>query len=145
MIVRRLLARSGEPVHLPPPPDLVTRTGRRLPPVPPVLAARIAARRRTTRLAIYTLVFGAIALVALVSLLDVLGGRPQLALLFGDGGSGLSRALLTLHLLAKPLVRTVGAIGAPLLVLGGVVVIGAGWMWWLLRRPPAYSFMERTP
>ena len=42
----QLLARMGEPIQADLPPDIVTRTARRLPSEPPALAARRAARRR---------------------------------------------------------------------------------------------------
>ena len=141
----RLLARSGEPVQLPPPPDLVTRTARRLPSVTPARAAQLARRRRITRLLVWTAVLGALALLALVSLLDLLGSRSQFGLLFGDGGSDLGRALLQLHLLAKPLLWTVGAIGAPLGIAGLVALAGGCWLWWwLMRRTPGYVFEEQA-
>src|SRR5919108_521990 len=79
-------------------------------------------------------------LLALASLLDALEGGSQVSLLF-NGESGLSRVLLTLHLLAKPLLWTVGSVGAPLLLAGGAAAAGAGGLWWwLLRRTPAYAF-----
>jgi hypothetical protein len=142
-LMRGLLARSGEPAQAPPPPDLVTRTAQLLPPAPPALAARLAARRRVIRMLLSSTLIGAIALVALVSLAGMAGGDPRLAMLFGDGGSGLSRALLTLHLLAKPIVRAVGAVGAPLL-LGGALALAAGvWLWrWMILPEPVYAYLE---
>jgi hypothetical protein len=142
-LMRRVLARVGEPAQAPPPPDLVTSTARRLPPDPPALAARLAARRRAVRLALSTLAIGLVALVALIGLAGTLGGDPRLAMLFGDGASGLSRALLTLHLLAKPILRAVGAVGAPLLLAGALALIGGGWLWRRLLLPaPAYTYAE---
>src|SRR5215831_16611387 len=113
-LMRRLLARTGEPSEAVPPPDIVARTMRRLPAGPPARAAR----RRAIQLAFGVILLGAVALVALVGLANMLGGGPDLALLFGDGGGGLSRVLLTLHLLAKPMVRAVGLVGMPLLLVG---------------------------
>jgi hypothetical protein len=145
-LMLRLLARADEPHHASPPADIVTRTARRLPSVPPALAARRVARKRMVRLTLIAAVTVVLALVALVSLAGVFGGDPRLALLFGDGGSGLSRALLTLHLLAKPLVRTVGAVGAPILLAGALALIGGGWLWrWLLWSAPAYAHAENRP
>src|SRR5262245_8266812 len=90
-LMRRVLARVGEPTLAAPPSDLVTSTARRLPAEPPALAARLAARRRVARLALSALVVGLVALVALVGLVGTLGGDPRLALLFGDGANGLDR------------------------------------------------------
>jgi hypothetical protein len=107
------------------------------------LAAQLAARRRATRLALSTLAVGLVVLVGLIGLAGTLGGDPRLALLFGDGAGGLSRALLTLHLLAKPIVRAVGAAGASLLLGGALALIGGGWLWRRLMLPiPAYVYAE---
>ena len=144
--LRRLLARIGEPTQVEPPPDLVTRTARRLPAEPPALAARRMARRRALRLGLWAAACAALALIALLGVWGTLGGGPQIALLFGDGGSGLSRALLILQLLAKPLVRTIGAAGAPLLLAGAAAVAGAGWLWWrLIRRDLSYAYAGTGP
>src|SRR5205823_7928549 len=84
-LMLRLLAHTDEPQHALPPADIVTRTARRLPSVPPALAARRAARQRMVRLTLIAAVTVVLALVALVSLAGVFGGDPRLALLFGDG------------------------------------------------------------
>jgi hypothetical protein len=142
-LMRRVLARVGEPTLAAPPPSLVTTTARRLPAEAPALAARLAARRRALRLALSAMALGLVALVALIGLAGTLGGDPRLALLFGDGSGGLSRALLTLHLLAKPIVRAVGAVGAPLLLAGTLGVIAGGWLWRRLLLPaPTYAYAE---
>jgi hypothetical protein len=141
--LRRVLARLGEPVQVAPPPDLVTGTARLLPSEPPALAARSAQRKAALRLVLRVSLFSILALVLLLGLSIALGAEPQIAMLFGDGGSGISRALLTLQLLAKPLLRTVLLVGAPFLLAGIVVVASAGWLWWwLLRRTPVYSYAE---
>ena len=145
-LMRRLLARAGEPALAAPPPDLVTSTARRLPAEPPALAARTAARRRIARLALGALAFGLVALVALIGLAGTLGGDPRLALLFGDGASGLSRALLTLHLLAKPIVRAVSTAGAPVVLAGTLALIGGGWLWRRLMQPiSVHAYAENQP
>jgi hypothetical protein len=142
-LMRRLLARADEPAHLPPPPDLVTRIARRLPAAPPALAARQVARHRAVRLMLSAAICGAVGLVALVSLAAIASGNPGLALLFGDGSGGLSRALLTLYLLSKPIVRAIGALGAPLLLAGAVGLVAGGWLWRRLLLPdPAYAYAE---
>ncbi len=139
----QLLARMGEPIRTDLPPDIVTRTARRLPSEPPALAARRAARRRATRLALAGIVLGAVALVALVSIASMASGEPRLAMLFGDGGSGLSRTLLMLYLLAKPIVRMLSVIGAPLLLAGALALVAGGWLWrWLLRPTRIYAYAE---
>jgi hypothetical protein len=142
--LRRLLARSGQPAAVPPPPALVTQTMQLLPPEPPAVAARNAARRAAIRLALRLALLGALALVALLGVWSALGGGVHLALLFGDGTSGISRTLLSLELLAKPLLRTAGAAGALWLLMGLVALAGAGWLWLrLLRRTPVY-YAERA-
>ncbi len=138
--LRRVLARLGELDQVAHPPDLVTRTARRLPVVPPAAAARAAARSAALRLALDLATVAALSLVALLGIWSALAGQDRIAMLFGDGGGGLSRALLTLQLLAKPLLRTVGSVG-PLLLAGAAAVAGAGWLWWLLlqRTPVQYA------
>jgi hypothetical protein len=143
--MRRVLARVSEPSQLAPPPDLVARTARRLPAEPPALAARNAARRRAIRLGLGAALAVLVALVALAGVMSAFG-EARIAMLFGDGGSGLSRFLLMLQLLAKPLLRTVVAVGLPLLLGGVVVLAAAGWSWWwLLRRTPGYGYAENGP
>jgi len=138
-LMRRLLARADEPSQATPPPDIVARMMRRLPSGPPARAAR----RRAVRLAFGAILLGAVALVALVGLANMLGGGPDLAMLFGDGGGGLSRVLLTLHLLAKPIVRAVGMVGMPLLLVGALTLVVGAWGWrWLLRSEPSYAYVE---
>jgi hypothetical protein len=142
--LRRLLERSGQPADLPPPPDLVTRTFRRLPQEPPAGAARAAARRAGQQLALRLALAGALALIGLIGIWSALGGGPSLALLFGDGVSGLSRALLTLELLAKPLLRTAGTGGGLWALAGLLALCGAGGLWWrLLQRTPVV-YAERA-
>jgi len=128
-----------------PPPDLVTRTARRLPAVPPEIAARQIARRAALGLVARVVLAGLVALVALLGLAGVFGAGERLARLFGDGGSGISRALLTIQLLAKPLWHSVGSGGTALLVAGVVGLAGAAWLWWwALRRTPIY-YTENAP
>lgn len=143
-IIRRVLARLDEPSAIAPPPDLVTRSARRLPADPPAVAARNLARRAGLRAGARAAAFGALILLAALGIWSALGGQP-LALLLGDGTSGLSRALLTLQLLSKPLLHTVGALGGPPLAAGALALAGAGWLWWqMLRRTPAH-YPEQAP
>ena len=140
--MRRALQRIQALDQLAPPPDLVTRSARRLPDAPPAVAARVAARRRLLRSALALAALGLIALLALVGLASLVGGSPLVARLFGDGGAGLSRGLLMIQLLAKPLWHSLGA--APF-VSGLVALAGAAWLWWwALRRTPVY-LAENAP
>jgi hypothetical protein len=143
-LLRRLLERSGQPAAAPPPVDLVTRTLRRLPQELPAVAGQAAARRAGRRLALRVTLAVALALIGLLGIWSVLGGGPSLALMFGDGVSGLSRALLTVELLAKPLLRTAGARGGLWMLAGLLALAGVGWLWWrLLRRTPVV-YAERA-
>jgi hypothetical protein len=140
--LRQALERLQALDQLPPPADLVTRTARRLPAAPPALAARQIARRAVWRA---TAIAGAVALLVLLGAIGVFGGGERLARLFGDGGSGVSRVLLTIQLLAKPLWHSVGSGGAVLLATGVVALAAAAWLWWwALRRTPIY-YMENAP
>lgn len=145
-MVRRALTRMGEPAAVPPPPDLVSRTARRLPAVPPLIAARQEARRRAVKITLGAALLSIVALAALSGILSALGLQSPVAMLVGDGGSGIGRALLMLQLLAKPLLRSFGTVAAPLLVGGGVAFAAAGWVWWwLLRRTPGFAYAENAP
>ncbi|HEU4322825.1 MAG TPA: hypothetical protein VFS21_06710 [Roseiflexaceae bacterium] len=140
--MRRVLASVGEPVQIEPPPDLVSRTLRRLPAVPPARAARVANARRVLRGA---LAFGFGALLLALVLLNLLGGftpNSPLMSMLGDGGSGIGRVLLTLHLLAKPLLRSITT--DSLVLLGSALVaLAGGWLWWtLIRRTPIAVAVE---
>jgi hypothetical protein len=117
---------------------------RSLPAEPPAVAARNSDRRAAIGLALGLALIVAVALVALAGIWSVVSGGPPLAVLFGNGASGLSRALLTIELLAKPLLRTVGAGGALWLLAGLTAMAAAGWLWWrLLQRTPVY-YAERA-
>jgi hypothetical protein len=84
------------------------------------------------------------ALIGLLGIWNVLGGGPSLALMFGNQVSGLSRALLAVELLAKPLLRTVGAGGGLWMLAGLLALAGVGWLWWqVLRRTPVI-YVERV-
>lgn len=143
-LLLRLLERSGQPAATTPPADLVTRTLRRLPQELPALAGQIAARRARRRLALWMVLALMLALIGLLGIGSVLGGGPSLALMFGDGVSGLSRGLLTVELLAKPLLRTAGSGGGLWMLAGLLALIVAGRLWWqLLRRTPVV-YAERV-
>jgi hypothetical protein len=143
--LRQALERMQALDRLTPPPDLVTRTARRLPAAPPAVAARQIARRAALRFAARIVIAGVVALIALFGVVGVFGGGERLAQLFGDGGSGMSRALLTIQLLAKPLWHSIGSGGAAVLVAGILALAGAAWLWWwTLRRTPIY-YAENAP
>lgn len=118
-----------------PPPDLVTRTARRLPNMPPTVAARVAARQRALRRMLAVTASLAVAFVALAGLLDMLDAGPSLAGWFGDGRSGFSRAVLVVQLLLKPLLGTLLEVGLVPLVVSALVALGGGWLWWRLAQP----------
>jgi len=143
-LLLRLLERSGQPSVVPPPADLVTRTLRRLPQELPAIAGQAAARRTRRRSALRVTLALALALIGLLGIGSVLGGGPSLALKFGDGVSGISRVLLTVELLAKPLLRTAGVAGGLWMLAGLLALAGIGWLWWrLLRRTPVV-YAERV-
>ncbi len=140
--MRRVLASVGEPAQIEPPPDLVSRTLRRLPAAAPASVARTAAARRLLRA---TLALGFGALLLALALLNLLGGfspsSPLMAML-GDGGSGIGRVLLTLHLLTKPLLRSI-TVDSLVLLGSALVALAGGWMWWtLIRRTPIAAAAE---
>ncbi|MBK9941402.1 MAG: hypothetical protein IPP13_07255 [Kouleothrix sp.] len=142
--LRRALERLGEPQHAAPPDDLVTRTSRRLPNLPPAQAALAAARATAIRRGLRLALGGVLALIVLIGGISILSGE-QLALLFGDGAGGLSRAVLTLQLMVKPLWRLVVSAGA-LQALGVTVALlatSAG-CWQLIRSTPIYA-VENAP
>jgi hypothetical protein len=143
--LRRALERLHALDQIEAPPDLVARTARRLPNISPAGAARQAAQRAALRIGLRLAIAGMVALLALLGVVGIFGGGSRLALLLGDGGSGLSRALLTIQLLAKPLWHTVGAGGAALLVSGMAALAGGCWLWWwTLRQTPIY-YAENAP
>lgn len=143
--IRRVLASVGEPVQIEPPPDLVSRTLRRLPAAPPIHAARAANTRHLLRRALAVSLGTLLLVLSLLNLLDGFSPNSPLMTLLGDGGSGLGRLLLTLHLLAKPLLHSITM--DSLLLLGSALVALAGsWLLWLLVRqtPIAVSAEARS-
>jgi hypothetical protein len=107
---------------------------------PPAIAGQIAARHARRRLALRASLASVLALIGVLGIANVLGG-PSLALQFGNGVSGLSRALLTVELVAKPLLRTAGASGGLWMLAGLLALAGVGWLWWrmLQRTPVVYA------
>jgi hypothetical protein len=110
----------------------------------PAVAGRAADRRAGRRLALRVTLVLALALVGLLGIWSVLGGGSSPALIFGDGVSGLSRVLLAIQLLAKPLLRTAAAGGGLWILAGMLALAGVGWLWWrLLQRTPVV-YAERV-
>ncbi|MFN8505171.1 hypothetical protein [Kouleothrix sp.] len=142
--LRRALARLDEPQFAAPPPDLVSRSARRLPSQPPAVAARQAAWAAWLRLA-WRATLLALALLVVALGAAALFGGDWLALRFGDGSAGLSRTLLALQLLSKPLWRAFGLAGAPQLLALAVLFAGVAALWWWLARPAPQYAMERGP
>lgn len=143
--LRRALEQIQALDQLDPPPDLVSRTARRLPLVTPAMARRQVARQMALGITLRLALAGVAALLMVLSALSFFGGGERLALLFGDGERGLSRALLIVQLLAKPLWHAAAAGGAGLWLAGVVALAGASWLWWrTLRRTPIYA-MENAP
>lgn len=143
--IRRALERNGQFGLLEPPPDIVTRTLRRLPPVPPALAARAEARRRAPHLALLSSLSLLAILTISLGLWDLFGSGTQLALMFGDGSGGISRVLLILQLVIKPVIATFATVAPMFLFTSTLVVIGGGWVWWrLIRHTPVHTFPETT-
>jgi hypothetical protein len=87
---------------------------------------------------------GALALIGLLGIASVLGAGTSLALMFGDGVSGLSRVLLTLELLAKPLLRTTAAGGLLVMLAGLLALAGAAALWWRMLRHTPVVYAERA-
>jgi hypothetical protein len=139
--LRRALDRLQALDPVPPPPDLVTQTGRRLPAAPPAEAARQLARRRMLQVGARAALFALGALIVLLGVSGLTGGA-RVALLFGDGAGGVSRTFLMVQLLAKPLWHSLGSGGAVAII---VALAGAVWLWWwALRRTPIYQ-VENAP
>jgi hypothetical protein len=124
----RLLAAYGEPAPIEPPPDLVTRMGRRL---SGDVAAQLARRRRVVQVLQWA-AFGAVVVLLALGAWVVATGGPA-APLIGNGTSGVGRALLTVQLILKPLIGTFGALLIPLTTIGGVAACASAW---LIRRRP---------
>ena len=142
--LRRALAQLGEPTTPDPPPALVSRTARRLPALPPAQAARAAHAAALMRLLTRAGVAIIVAFVALAGALSMVRGE-WMARLFGDGSTGLSRTLLTVQLLAKPLWRAVGAVPPAQLAVGVALVAGGAVLWWWLARLTPRFALERGP
>jgi hypothetical protein len=143
--MRRVLERNDHFVSREPPPDLVTRTLRRLPPVPPAVAAPAEFRRRARRLALLSGIGLFAVLAVFLGLWNVFGAGTHLALIFGDGSGGLSRVLLIVQLLIKPLIATFSSVAPVFLLTSTLVVLSGGWWWWrLIRQTPVHPFPEIT-
>jgi hypothetical protein len=132
--LRQMLAAYGQPDRLEPPPGATARVLASLPDLPPAAAA--ASQRRSARL----LVLLRAAVLAAVLMLVALGSwgifvdSAGVARLFGDTAGGVSYVLLTLVLLAKPLVQALLGPGAAVLAAMVLAFALLAWAWWLLVR-----------
>jgi hypothetical protein len=123
---RQLLASYGQPAAAPPPPDLVTRTARRM-------AASALPQARRPSSAGPVLQWAGLGLLVALLLMGVwvsAAGGPASPLI-GGGGAGFGRALLMIQLLLKPLAGTIGSVLVPMAVLGFAAGLSS---FWLLRR-----------
>jgi hypothetical protein len=118
---RNLLRSFGEPSHPGAPPDLVARSMRQLPQVPPAIALRQQSIRRALR-TVAVLVF---ATLALLSVWIMLAGGSVVQLI-GTTDAGPGRTLLVLQLMFKPLLAAFSVFGIPLLIIGVTAAILGG-------------------
>lgn len=140
-LMNRVLGDMRTPIL--PPPDLVTRTARRLPPVPPRIAAQHEQHHRLFKKVMVWFLSVATAFVVLIGVAAVFSGNPYFALLFGDGSQGLSQMLLSLSLLAKPIVRAPSMLGYPVVFASISILVGSIWLWVRLLPLPAYLYAEK--
>lgn len=126
-----------------PPSDLVTRTLRHLPQVAPATAQRTSKRRHTWRVVTTGAAIAVVLFVVFAGMWNTFGVHSPVVFTFGEGDSGISRLLLTLHLMSKPLVRSLGSLAPSLLFIGTFIAIGSAWLWWfLIQRTPVYAIAE---
>jgi hypothetical protein len=132
--LRQVLAAYGQPDRLEPPPAIAARVLASLPDLPPTEAAA-AQRRRMRRMVVLR-----VAVLAVVLMLLALGSwgvfidSAGLVQLFGDTAGGIGYVLLTLVLLAKPLVLALVGPGMAVLAAVMLVFVLLAWVWWLLVR-----------
>jgi hypothetical protein len=126
---RRVLGMYGEPSNPTPPTDFVVRTARRLPDQLPIALLR----QQRFLFALRTLLFLGVGLLVVLGAWLLLNPGPA-ALLLGDGQNGISRTLLTVQLLLKPIRALVQMVGVPALVIGLLAAIAS--MYVAGRRTP---------
>jgi hypothetical protein len=133
--LRRILAHYAQPAPVPPPPELAARVLTSLPDVSPGEATRVEQHRHhRSRVAKIAAVFLMIAL-CLVGVQGIFVDSTGMARLFGDTATGLGSLMLTLILIAKPLVHSVLAPGFLPLLVAGAALVGVGIVWWHLVEP----------
>jgi hypothetical protein len=115
---RRVLGMYGEPSNPAPPTDLVVRTTRRLPNQLPI----ILLRQQRFLFALRTLLFLSIGCLVVFGAWLLLNPGPA-AVILGDGQNGISRTLLTLQLILKPIRALVNMVGVPALIIGLLAAI----------------------
>lgn len=127
--LRRALAQLDDAQPLTPPPDLLHRTLRSLPPVPP-------SRPPTRRFALGAWVWLMVALiVGVCGVMVMFGGASTLADLLGTGWW--ADTFRTMGLLMKPFTHMLGLTNPLVLAFASGVIAGAVWFW---RRT-----LKRTP
>lgn len=126
-----------------PPSDLVTRTLRQLPQITPAAAQRTAQKQRLWRFVTVGAAVTLVLCIVFVGLWNTFGMHSPVVVTLGDGSSGISRLLLTLHLMSKPLVRSFGSLVPSLLFIGTFIAVGSAWLWWIvIQRTPVYAISE---
>jgi hypothetical protein len=110
---RRILRIYGEPTNPPAPPDLVVRSARH---IPDQLPATLLRQQQFVFALRWAIMLALVALAAFGALI-IFNGGPA-ATLFGTGQAGISRSLLTLQLLLKPIRALLTIIGLPTLIIG---------------------------
>lgn len=135
--LRALLASCDEPAPVAPPPALAQAVQQRLPAVPPVVAARRHRQRRVLRQSGFVVVAVLLLLLCGLGAWGILGDSTAPAQLLGGVQMVPGFVLLTLVLLAKPIVHTLLG-GGWVVLLGSVLAVGVlGWLWrWVWQRTP---------
>lgn len=126
-----------------PPSDLVTRTLRQLPQIAPAKAQRTAQKQQLWHVVTVSTAIALVLCVVFAGVWNTFGMHSPVVLTFGDGSSGISQLLLTLHLMSKPLVRSFGSLVPSLLFIGTFIAVGSAWLWWIvIQRTPVYAIAE---
>jgi hypothetical protein len=117
---RRVLGMYGEPNNPEPPTDFVVRTARRLPDQLPI----VLLRQQRFLFALRILLFLCFGLLVVLGAWLLLSPGPA-AVLLGNGQHGISRTLLTVQLLLKPIRALIQMVGVPALVVGLLAAVAS--------------------